>query len=89
MTKTKELALIFEVVDRAEKMNLVALDRLTLRMDLDFASMQFNIDFERLLEADDYNFSHDVVGIQNHINRHTGEVEGFFVPRFADMRGEE
>lgn len=36
-----------------------------------------------LLEADDFNFAHDVFGIDRHINRDTGKLENFFSPRFS------
>ena len=42
-----------------------------------------HIDFERLLAADDANFAHDVFGIIRHMNRDTGKLGDFFVPRFA------
>lgn len=36
-----------------------------------------------LLEADDFNFTHDMIGIQRHLNRKTGHLEDCFVPRYA------
>ena len=39
---------------------------------------------EELLQADDFNFAHDVFGIRRHLNRQTGEIGGCFVPRFAE-----
>ena len=41
------------------------------------------LDLQRLLEADDFNFLHDILGIQRHIDTSTGELRDFFVPRFA------
>lgn len=40
-----------------------------------------------LLEADDFNFIHDIVGIDNYIDRTTGKLTGFFEPRFAEVQG--
>lgn len=37
-----------------------------------------------LLEADDFNFAHDVFGIRSHIDRETGELTGHFLPRTAE-----
>lgn len=37
-----------------------------------------------LLAADDFNFAHDVFGIFRHIDRETGKLWGYFVPRFAE-----
>lgn len=36
-----------------------------------------------LLAADDFNFAHDVFGIERHLNRETGQLENFFSPRFS------
>jgi len=36
-----------------------------------------------LLEADNFNFAHDIAGIYRHIDRSTGKLGGFFRPRFA------
>ena len=41
------------------------------------------LDLQRLLDADDFNFCHDVAGIDRHINRDNGQLENFFLPRFA------
>jgi len=38
---------------------------------------------QELLEADDFNFSHDIFGIRRHLNRETGQLENCFLPRFA------
>ena len=42
-----------------------------------------HIDFDRLLEADDFNFAHDVFGIIRHMDRTTGKLTDFFSPRFT------
>lgn len=39
------------------------------------------LNLRKLLEADDYNFLHDVCGIMRNINRRTGKIENFFSPR--------
>jgi hypothetical protein len=36
-----------------------------------------------LLDADDFNFSHDVFGIRRHLDRTTGKLADHFLPRFA------
>jgi len=36
-----------------------------------------------LLEANDFNFKHDVFGIRRHLNRETGELEDCFLPRYS------
>ena len=60
--------------------------RINLIMDLtaaDGVNGNRPLDWDRLLAADDFNFMHDVCGISRHINRETGELEGFFLPRFT------
>ena len=37
-----------------------------------------------LLAADDFNFAHDVFGIDRHIDRGTGQLLDCFSPRFSD-----
>jgi len=41
------------------------------------------LDLKGLLGFDDFNFIHDMAGISRHMNRTTGEIENFFVPRCA------
>ena len=36
-----------------------------------------------LAEATPFDFTHDVFGIRNHINRSTGQLEDCFLPRYA------
>ena len=81
MTKDRFL-LRAMIAQRAENMNLLMFDRLSLMMDLEEADKQFNLKLEELLNADDLNFSHDIAGIQNNINRETKDFN-FFVPRFS------
>lgn len=57
-------------------------DKMTARMDVMACHLNGNpLDLDKLLGADDFNFSHDVFGIARHINRSTGKLENFFVPR--------
>lgn len=39
---------------------------------------------EDFLNADDFNFAHDITGINNYINRKTGKLTRHFEPRFTD-----
>lgn len=41
------------------------------------------LDFERLLAAPLSDFQHDILGIRRHLNRETGYLEDFFLPRYA------
>lgn len=44
------------------------------------------LDLNKLLNAPPFDFSHDVFGIYRHLNRETGELMNFFVPRCAMPR---
>ena len=82
-----------QILDRAEN-SMARICRLTLFMDLDFAEQAFNIDFEKLLAFDNFNFAHDIIGIQNSIDRKkstyvtkppTAVFDNRFVPRSAKI----
>ena len=83
MIDREKMVLITQIVERADKLALLKSDRLNFMIDMEVATETFNLDLERMLNADNQNFAHDVVGIQNHINRNTKEFEGLFLPRFA------
>ena len=44
---------------------------------------------EALLDAKNHNFMHDIEGIYRHLNRQTGQLEGFFLPRFAQPESDQ
>ena len=79
----KEFEIIAKVAERAENMGLLLFDRLSLIMDLKCVSEIWKLNFEEFLNADEFNFTHDICGIQNNLNRMTKEMENSFVPRFA------
>ncbi len=58
-------------------------DKMCLMMDLECVHESTPLDLDRLLSADELNFAHDLVGIQNHLNRSTRQLEGCFVPRLS------
>ena len=61
-------------------------DELSLSTRMDLLATHANgcpMDFDRMREADDFNILHDIAGIGNHLDRETGKIVGFFVPRFA------
>lgn len=82
--KSKERFMMYvEIAKRAEEMQIYKGERFTLLMDLEHADNAFNLRLEDLLNADNFNFAHDVVGIVNNINRETKDF-GLFVPRYAE-----
>lgn len=58
-------------------------ERFSLLMDIENADKVFNLKLEELLNADDENFVHDVIGIVNNIDRRNPTDFNFFVPRYA------
>ena len=84
--KKEEFDIIVKICERAENMGIEQKDRLTLIMDIENTHNSMGLNLRGLLEADELNFSHDIVGIQTHINRDTKELEDFFVPRYATQK---
>lgn len=64
-------------------MGILLTDRISLSIDLDYAEKQFGMRFEELAQADDFNFTHNIMRIQNNIDRITGEIGNCFVPRYS------
>lgn len=88
MTKNKEaqdFLIILDIVERANKKGYLMFDGLSLSMDLEFTHNLFNLRLQELLQADDFNFAHDIIGIQNNLNRQTRQMENCFVPRYASF----
>lgn len=79
----KNLEMIVSIAKRAEELDILMFDRFSLIMDLEVATNEFDLRLDEFLNADNFNFSHDVVGIQQNINRETKKMENIFVPRFA------
>lgn len=85
--KDKERFMMYvKIAQRAEGMDLYHGERSTFLMDLESADLVFNLRLEDLLEADDLNFVHDVVGIVNNVNRNEFPAKdfGLFVPRYTN-----
>lgn len=78
---------INSIVDRAVeilKENGNKVDRLSLHMDISATHANgCPLKLKELLEADDFNFLHDICGIIRHIDRKTGKLTNFFWPRYA------
>lgn len=74
-----------KVCERAEKLGIYNGERLTLLMDIESADLKFNLRLDDWLNADNFNFAHDVSGIYNNINRTEFPATdfGYFLPRFS------
>lgn len=59
-------------------------DKQDIEMDITACHItDCKLDLQKLLNADDYNFAHDTVGIRTNIDRYTGKLMNCFVPRCA------
>lgn len=86
----EEFKKIVAIADRAEKLKLNRFEKFSLIMDVEATHCNGNeLDFDKLLSFDDANFSHDIVGIQNYINRRTGELSECFTPRCSKIEEAE
>lgn len=84
-TTDEDRQLINQIANRAIKdyaKHGVQLDKMTVTMDITACHLNgCPLDLKRLLSFDDFNFAHDISGISRHINRETGKIENFFLPR--------
>lgn len=89
--KVENLETLVAIAERAEEKALLHFGRLSLMMDLEIATAEFDLRVGELLKADDFNFAHDIIGIQNHIDRESKTFRDFFRPRYSapHMNGKE
>lgn len=83
-----KLKIITEITKRAREMGILFVEEVSLRFDLLNVEKICGLRFEDLLNADDQNFTHDIVGIQVNFNRETYELDNHFLPRFASNESE-
>ena len=83
----EEINLCDKIVARAQSLGLYEDNRVTAFIDVQNAAKHFNMRLEEWLNADDFNFVHDIVGIYKAINRVVYPVDfsndPWFLPRFA------
>jgi len=84
--KSKEFDKIKKIAMRAialAESHGIAYDYGDAFMDIEACHAGCPLKLDALLAADDFNFSHDVMGIRRHLDRETGKLEDHFLPRFA------
>lgn len=81
----QEFDLIHAIAQRAEKLGLTTIEqRITTMMDLSVTHLNgCPLHLAELLDGEAQDFAHDLGGIRRHLNRETGKLEDFFLPRFA------
>ena len=86
LTKT-DYEFIDKIVDRAQNLGLYEDNRITAHMDVTNAAKYFNMRLKDWLNADEFDFVHDIVGIYKAINREKYPADfsndPYFLPRFA------
>lgn len=91
-TSRMDFDLIQQIVNRAIGLGLEAYHRRErINCHMDMAAVHANgcpMNFERMLAADDFNFTHDYCGIVRHLDRATGRLNDGFLPRFAAKQHE-
>jgi hypothetical protein len=84
-----EKPIVRDIAIRARRMALAAgIKRAAINFEMDIAAVHNNdvkLRLSDLLAADDFNFSHDVFGIYQHLDRSTGKLGDCFLPRFVAM----
>ena len=82
-----------KIIDRIVKRAMVAsrkhnlgLDVVSVEMDIKAVHLKTRLELERWVSADDFNFAHDVCGIIRHLDRETGKLKDYFVPRFSNPK---
>lgn len=85
----REMVVIRRIAKRGHGLllaNGVDSDLTSVEMDVAAAHAGCPLDLKALEAADDLNFAHDICGIRRHLDRETGELRDFFVPRCALAR---
>ena len=81
-----EFELCDKIAERAMEMGFYTDNKITAYMDITNAAKYWNMRLEEWLNADDFNFAHDIVGIyKNIVREYPVEFTNFFVPRFASV----
>ena len=78
------MELIVDIARRARDISASygrKLKLLELVMDISAAHESCPMDLRKLVEFDEEHFMHDVFGIRRHLNRESGKLENYFVPR--------
>ena len=87
LTRDKaDLALIARIGERAEALELVKTQGERLALELDINTVHSNgnpLRHADLLAANTFGFTHDVAGIRRHIDRRSGQLKNFFLPRHS------
>ena len=78
----------FRVIDAIVSRALVFFpdrDERDIKMDVLAVHLSCRLRLDHFLNADDFNFVHDIVGIERHLDRNSFTLRDCFVPRFKEV----
>lgn len=85
----EEDVLIQKIIERAMSMDKYGvIDYMGSYMVISAVHHHTPLDLQQFLDGPDYDFARDFWGIRKHFNFKTGELEDFFLPRFAKSQHE-
>lgn len=77
-------AIAKRAIEMCRQLGMAIPDKMELEMDIEATHCGgCPLDLQRLLDARDGDFSHDIGGIRRHLNRTTGQLGGCFSPRHS------
>ena len=79
----KEKSIIEKIVDRAQKLKVLKMDREVAVAFMELATKHYDLSLERMLEGADFDFMHDFVYMPQHFHKETGTFDNLFLPRFS------
>jgi len=79
----KEKSIIEKIVDRAQKLKVLKMDREVAVAFMELATKHYDLSLERMLEGSDFDFMHDFVYMPQHFHKETGTFDNLFLPRFS------
>lgn len=84
-TVTKEgFETIAKIADRCLTYGARKRSKIDIIMDIEAVHCNGNpLRLNDLLDAPNFDFAHDVFGIQQHLDRRTGKLQNCFVPRYS------
>ena len=77
----QEAMLVERIVDRAEKLKVLNMDRTVACAFLVMAQKHYDLDLQVLLDSSDFDFMHDFVQMPKHFHKETGTFDDRFLPR--------
>lgn len=79
----QDAMLIERIVDRAEQLNVLKMERTVACAFMVIAHTHYNLDLQAMLDGSDFDFMHDFVYMPQHFHPETGTFDDRFLPRFS------